>query len=69
MTLADYLRSRRETHEAFAARVGVHSVTVSKWATGAMRPSWPKLAAIAAATDGAVTAADFMPPPAQTEAA
>lgn len=60
MTLGDYLRSKGETHDAFARRVGVHAVTVSKWATGAMRPSWPKLEAITAATSGAVTAADFM---------
>lgn len=65
MTLSDYLRERKETHEAFARRLGVHAVTVSKWTSGAMRPSWPKMEAIARATDGAVTAADFMRPPAE----
>lgn len=63
MTLADYLRHEKQTHEAFAARLGVHAVTVSKWASGAMRPSWPKMEAIQAATGGAVTPADFMRQP------
>jgi DNA-binding transcriptional regulator YdaS (Cro superfamily) len=60
MTLTEYLRSRKETHDAFARRLGVHSVTVSKWCSGSMRPSWPKMGAISRATDGAVTAADFL---------
>jgi DNA-binding transcriptional regulator YdaS (Cro superfamily) len=63
MTLTEYLRSQKETHDAFARRLGVHSVTVSKWCSGAMRPSWPKMEAISRATDGAVTAADFLRSP------
>jgi len=62
MTLTEYLRSRKETHDAFARRLGVHPVTVSKWCSGSMRPSWPKMGAISCATDGAVTAADFIRP-------
>jgi DNA-binding transcriptional regulator YdaS (Cro superfamily) len=63
MTLTEYLRSQKETHDAFARRLGVHSVTVSKWCSGAMRPSWPKMEAISRATGGAVTAADFLRSP------
>jgi len=64
MKLADYLAAQKLTREAFAQRLGVHSVTVSKWCSGAMRPSWPMISRVAAETGNKVTAADFMPDPA-----
>ena len=60
MFLADYLAAQKETRAAFAERVGAHPVTVTKWCTGTMRPSWVQMDLIASATGGAVTAADFM---------
>jgi DNA-binding transcriptional regulator YdaS (Cro superfamily) len=48
------------TRAQFAARLGVHPVTVSKWCSGAMRPAWSAIERIQAATGGQVTAQDFM---------
>lgn len=59
MTLGEYLDGASITRRAFAARLGVHPVTVTKWVTGSQRPSWPLMARIRAATEGRVTAADF----------
>ncbi len=59
MDLASYLDAENETRGAFAGRIGVHAVTVSKWISGALRPSWPKMQRINSATGGKVTAADF----------
>jgi len=61
MTLDKYLRLRRMTRAQFAALIGAHPITVHKWCTGVMRPSWRRIAAIEAATSRAVTAADFVP--------
>lgn len=61
MNLATYLRQQKETREAFAARVGVHPITVTRWVTGSLRPGWDKLAVIERITAGEVTAQDFVP--------
>lgn len=61
MTLSDYLNRQKITRAAFGVTIGAHPITVQRWCSGAMRPSWPRLAAIEAATNGAVTAADFVP--------
>jgi transcriptional regulator with XRE-family HTH domain len=61
MKLSDYLAAENLTRDAFAQRLGVHSVTVSKWCTGSQRPSWFFLGRILEITGGAVTATDFMP--------
>ena len=61
MTLSEYLSAKKLTRAQFAEMLGVHAVTVSKWCSGAMRPEWSRLRAIADATDGAVTAEDFLP--------
>ena len=65
MRLPDFLADRGLTRAGFAALVGVHPVTVSKWCTGTMRPDWQAMEAIKAATSGAVTPNDFL---SQTEA-
>jgi DNA-binding transcriptional regulator YdaS (Cro superfamily) len=62
MKLSDYLARKNETRDAFGKRVGAHAVTVTRWVTGSLRPSWEHLAEIEAATDGAVTANDFKLP-------
>ena len=61
MTLSDFLASQNLTRAQFAARLGVHPVTVSKWCSGAMRPAWSAIERIQAETAGQVTAQDFMP--------
>ena len=53
------------TRAQFAARMGVHPVTVSKWCSGAMRPAWSAIERIQAETGGQVTAQDFMARPAE----
>ena len=63
MKLSDYLAKQNETRDAFGKRVGAHAVTVTRWVTGSLRPSWEHLAEIEAATDGAVTANDLKLPP------
>ncbi len=59
MKLPVYLETQRLTRAAFAAQVKAHPVTVTKWCTGALLPSWGNMARIREATRGAVTAADF----------
>lgn len=61
MTLSDFLTSQNLTRAQFAARLGVHPVTVSKWCSGAMRPAWSAIARIEFETGGLVKAQDFMP--------
>lgn len=61
MNLATYLKEQNLTREAFANRVGVHPITVTRWVTGSLRPGWDKLAVIERVTGGGVTAQDFMP--------
>jgi transcriptional regulator with XRE-family HTH domain len=59
MDLLTFRLGSGESREQFGARVGVSAVTVWRWEKGVDRPSWPKMDAITAATDGKVTAADF----------
>jgi transcriptional regulator with XRE-family HTH domain len=59
MRLSSFLSERGMTRAEFAAEVGVHPVTVSKWCSGAMRPRWNFIDAIQRITGGAVTATDF----------
>jgi len=61
MTLSDYLNLNRITRAQFGKLIGAHPITVHRWCGGIMRPSWSRLSAIEAATNGAVTAADFVP--------
>ena len=66
MRLADYLSANKLSAAEFAARIGVHRSTVSRWLEPVreggevFRPSWDLLAKIRDATDGVVTANDFV---------
>lgn len=60
MKLSEFLTDRNLTDDAFAALVGMSQSQVSRLKRGLSRPSWDNLAAIERATDGAVTANDFM---------
>lgn len=68
MTLRDYLDKHGLTASAFADLVGVKHSSVSRWAAGETRPDWGRLARIQEVTQGAVTAADFVPLPAPASA-
>ena len=60
MRLAEYLAASNLSDAEFADRVGVHKSTVGRWVAGAVRPAWDQLPKITAATDGQVTANDFV---------
>lgn len=59
MQLSDYLKLRRMTATQFAEMIGVSVATVSRIANGINRPDWDTLDKIEAATDHAVSMADF----------
>lgn len=61
MTLSEYLSERKITDEAFAAEVGISQSQISRLRRGISRPSWESVALIERATEGQVTASDFMP--------
>lgn len=61
MTLDDYLTGTKESDTAFGIRAGISQSQVSRLRRGECKPSWANVAAIAAATDGAVTAIDWTP--------
>lgn len=58
------LRSYRKQHaislNEMGQRIGVTGVTVHRWEVGKVRPGLSAIEAIQRATDGAVTASDFM---------
>ncbi len=60
MKLSDWLDEKKEPRATFARRVGVHPITVTKWCSGIWIPRADALDRIHAATDGAVTANDFL---------
>jgi len=65
MKLSDFLARSGTTLEAFGTAIGVSHSTVQRWATGQSRPRGHKaMEAVAKATRGAVTAADFFDGPA-----
>lgn len=60
MRLSEWLDRSAVKRWEFAARIGVHPVTVSKWIAGVQRPRLEALRSIARETEGAVTANDFV---------
>ena len=60
MKLRDYLSSHGLTTADFAEVIGVSQASVSRYASGARRPEWTVLGRIVMATNGRVTANDFM---------
>jgi DNA-binding transcriptional regulator YdaS (Cro superfamily) len=61
MKLSDWMTSNEAKVDDFARQIGVHLVTVYKLRAGKSLPSVRVAAAIERATNGAVTAADFVP--------
>lgn len=68
MKLGDYLNGKNLSAAEFAAKIGVHRSTVSRWlepvgnAGEVFRPSWEQIVKIQDETGGAVTANDFVEP-------
>lgn len=60
MKLTEYLVERSETIGSFAGRIDVSHETVRRYVREERRPDWKVLEKIAAATDGKVTANDFI---------
>jgi transcriptional regulator with XRE-family HTH domain len=63
MKLADYMALVGIKDGPFAEKVGRDQSTISRIRRGEVLPDWDTVARIAKATDGAVTANDFMPAP------
>lgn len=61
MTLSDYLSQHGITQLAFAAKLGVHSSTISRLCRGETTPEAGLLAAIVRETGGAVLPNDLFP--------
>lgn len=61
MELTSYMRLANLKDEHFARLVGVDRSMVSRWRRGVTIPDWKNIARISQATDGAVSADDFLP--------
>lgn len=61
MTLSDYIDASGLTDAAFGAEIGLSQGQVSKLRRGKHWPSRETISRIRAATNGAVTADDFLP--------
>jgi transcriptional regulator with XRE-family HTH domain len=62
MTLRDYLKANKISRAAFAEAMGVHVISVSRWATGSRTPDLRTMQAIVSRTEGSVQPADFFKP-------
>lgn len=60
MNLGDYLRMKDITQARFAQQINVTQATISRYALGIRMPRREHLIAIREATDGLVTALDFV---------
>jgi transcriptional regulator with XRE-family HTH domain len=73
MKLADWMALVKIKDGPFAEKVGRDQSTISRIRRGEVLPDWSTVALIHKATDGAVTANDFLPAaapaPAEREAA
>lgn len=61
MKLEAFLSETGITNAAFGRQIGRDASSVSRLRRGETRPDWETAAKIAQATNGAVTANDFMP--------
>lgn len=65
MELASYLSLTKQTDAEFAAKVNRERSTITRWRLKQTRPDWDAMASIEDATEGAVTARDFMRSPSE----
>lgn len=61
MDLTDYLTTNRISNAEFATRIGVSQQALYRYRLKQRRPEWAILLRISDATDGSVTANDFLP--------
>jgi len=61
MRLSEWMQTHGHDDDAFGAAVGVDRATISRIRRGLNRPSWELAGRIKLATEGAVTADDFLP--------
>jgi predicted transcriptional regulator len=69
MTLADFLSDRKISQADFGARIGLTQAAISRYVDGLRMPRREHLVLIREATDGLVTANDFIPAPKRRRAA
>jgi transcriptional regulator with XRE-family HTH domain len=69
MTLKQWRRAAGLTQAQLAARLSVHTLTVSSWECRTKRPSADMMTAIRSLTDGAVQPNDFFDTEVQATAA
>lgn len=69
MTLSDWLRQSRLSHDEFADRIGCDRSSVTRYVHGNRMPRPEVLRRIAEVTGGAVTANDFVAPAADDDEA
>lgn len=62
MKLTDYISSKKMTASQFAGEVGVPASTITRLLRGERRPGINLISRIVQATEGRVTAEDFLPP-------
>lgn len=60
VALQEWLTGNKLTHREFAMKIGVTEGAVWKWIRRGVKPEADTLARVTAATDGAITAADWM---------
>ena len=60
MRLSSWLKDQGQTHEWLAIQLGVDRGTVTRYLSGARRPSWDIMPRIIEITRGDVTANDFI---------
>ena len=65
VTLSAYLRQNNVSYEAFAVRLGVSAMSVSRWARGLNRPHWNTIQRIVQATSRQVTQDSFLKEPSE----
>lgn len=68
MKLSEFMRDAKLDDDAMAAKVGCSAGAVRKWRYGERMPRPDQMIRLREATDGAVTADDFLPPRVPAEA-
>lgn len=67
--LRDWLDTAEKTQPEFAAEIGVHQATISKWCNRKTTPRGAQMRALFKATGGYIRPDDFLLGPAQVETA
>ncbi len=60
MTLKEYIDNVGVSQAALARKIGVEQASISRWVNGKQYPDWSLIPEIYKATEGRVTANDFV---------